>query len=255
MSEAVPANPVAPAGAFLSARWVNLAMINYVIEPALLGPYVPAGTELDDWKGRTFVSMVGFLFEETSVLGMPALFHRNFEEVNLRFYVRRRTPEGWRRGVVFIKEIVPKRLIAWIARAVYNEAYVALPMRHTLQLPGHESEGTFRYEWLSEGMWNSLKVRVAGEPALAAPDSEETFITEHYWGYCRQRDGGTVEYQVEHPRWRVWRGIASRFDCDVGKFYGSEFVQALSGPASSAFVADGSAVIVRRGRRLDSTQA
>lgn len=250
MSQAGSAIPSAPTGAFLRAQWLNLVMLNYEIQPDLLARYVPGGTELDDWNGKTFISMVGFLFQKTSVLGVPALFHRNFEEVNLRFYVRRRTPEGWRRGVVFIKEIVPKRLIAWIARAVYNEAYVALPMRHIEQLSEHESERSFRYEWLSERKWNALEVRVLGEPALAAPDSEETFITEHYWGYCRQRDGSTVEYQVEHPRWRVWCGIASRFECDVGKFYGSEFVQALSGPASSAFVADGSAVIVRRGRRL-----
>jgi uncharacterized protein YqjF (DUF2071 family) len=250
MSQVGPTNSEASAGAFLRARWVNLAMVNYEIEPDLLTRYVPAGTELDNWNGKTFVSMVGFLFEKTSVLGMPALFHRNFEEVNLRFYVRRETPEGWRRGVVFIKEIVPKRLIAWIARTVYNEAYVALPTRRTVQLPGADEVGIFRYEWLSEARWNSLEVQVRGEPALAEQDSEETFISEHYWGYCRQRDGGTVEYQVEHPHWRVWRGIASKFECDVARFYGAEFAKALGSPASSAFVADGSAVIVRKGRRL-----
>jgi uncharacterized protein YqjF (DUF2071 family) len=250
MSQGGPTIPDTPAGAFLRARWVNLAMINYEIEPALLERHVPAGVELDTWNGKTFVSMVGFLFEKTSVLGMPALFHRNFEEVNLRFYVRRNAPEGWRRGVVFIKEIVPKRIIAWVARAVYNEAYVRLPMRHAVELPIAGSQGVFCYEWMNEPRWSSLEVQVQGEPALADLDSEETFITEHYWGYCRQRDGGTVEYQVEHPRWRVWRGIASKLECDVARFYGAEFATALGGAASSAFVADGSAVVVRRGRRL-----
>lgn len=247
MNDAVPE---AQTSAFLRARWTNLVMLNYQIEPGLLARHVPSGTELDDWNGKTFVSMVGFLFQKTSVLGMPALFHRNFEEVNLRFYVRRRTLEGWRRGVVFVKEIVPKRLIAWVARVVYNEAYVALPMRHTVHLPDADAAGTFRYEWLNDQQWSALQVRVVGEPALAAPDSEEAFITEHYWGYCRQRDGGTVEYQVEHPRWRVWRGTEPRFECDVAKFYGAEFSKALSGPISSAFVADGSEVVVRRGRRI-----
>jgi uncharacterized protein YqjF (DUF2071 family) len=250
MSQAGPPILDTPASAFLSARWVSLAMINYEIEPSLLARHVPAGVELDTWNGKTFVSMVGFLFEKTRVLGMPALFHRNFEEVNLRFYVRRKGPEGWRRGVVFIKEIVPTRLIAWIARAVYNEAYVALPMRHSVRMPGPGPDLSFRYEWLSEHKWSTLEVKVAGKPALAGLDSEEAFITEHYWGYCRQRDGGAVEYQVEHPRWHVWRGIESKLECDVARFYGPEFAKALGGAASSAFVADGSAVIVRRGRRL-----
>jgi uncharacterized protein len=238
---------------FLRAHWVHLAMLNYEIEPSLLARHVPAGTELDYWNGKTFVSVVGFLFQETSLLGIPALFHRNFEEVNLRFYVRRHTNEGWRRGVVFIKEIVPKRLVAWIARAVYNEAYVALPMRHTLQLPDPKTSGAFTYEWLIDQEWNSVEVMTdPGEPVLPAEDSEETFITEHYWGYTRQRDGGTIEYQVEHPRWRVWRGQASRLECDAVKLYGAEFCSALSQPASSAFAVEGSAVVVRRGRRLST---
>ncbi len=173
--------PPVPAKPFLRARWVHLAMLNYEIEPDLLAPHVPAGTELDSWNGKTFVSMVGFLFQETSLLGFPALFHRNFEEVNLRFYVRRQTNEGWRRGVVFIKEIVPRRFVALIARTVYNETYVALPMRHTLQLPGPKTGGTFTYEWLTNGMWNSLEVKTdSGQPTLPEVDSEETFITEHY---------------------------------------------------------------------------
>jgi uncharacterized protein len=244
-------SPVAtPAGVFLRAHWLYLVMLNYEIEPALLAHHVPAGTELDAWNGKTFVSMVGFLFRKTSVLGMPALGHRNFEEVNLRFYVRRRTHDGWRRGVVFIREIVPRALIAWIARTLYNEAYIALPMRHKLERPGANTPGCFGYYWLTGRTWNSLETRAAGEPSLPSLDSEEAFITEHYWGYCRQRDGGTIEYQVEHPRWRVWRGQSPRLECDAGNFYGPEFGAALSQAPSSAFVAEGSAVTVRRGLRL-----
>lgn len=34
------------------------------------------------------------------------------ERAQLRFYVRRRVDGEWRRGVMFIKEIVPRRAIA-----------------------------------------------------------------------------------------------------------------------------------------------
>ncbi len=236
---------------FLTARWEALAMLNYEIDPAILEPFVPAGTELDEWEGRYFVSMVGFLFLDTRLFGLPIPFHRNFEEVNLRFYVRRRAEDGWRRGVVFIKELVPRAAIAAVARWVYNERYEALPMRHEVRLPAGQGVGRVSYSWKTGGSWNRLGAEVAGEPELVPEDSEEAFITEHYWGYARQRDGSTVEYQVEHPRWQVWRAESASFDCDVGSLYGPEFRDALSGSPTTAFVADGSGVVVRSGRRLD----
>src|SRR3954468_20670393 len=119
---------------FLAAEWRYLAMLNYQVDPAILHPHLPRGTELDIWNGRHYISLVGFRFLNTRVLGVPIPFHRNFEEVNLRFYVRRKGPEGWRRGVVFIAEIVPRFAIAAVARLFYNENYVALPTRHKLDL-------------------------------------------------------------------------------------------------------------------------
>ncbi len=232
---------------FLTAEWRDLAMLNYEIDPALLAPLVPQGTELDAWNGRTFASVVGFRFLDTRVRGLAIPRHRNFEELNLRFYVRRKALDGWRRGVVFVKEIVPRRAIAWVARTLYNENYFALPMRHRLEAA---SPRRATYEWFHGGRWNALALEFEGSPSLPADDSEETFITEHYWGYARQRDGGTVEYKVEHPRWSVWRAAAATLDCDIASFYGPEFAACLCGTPSSAFLADGSAVTVRRGLRL-----
>ncbi len=237
-------------GQFLTAEWCHLAMLNYEIEPALVRPHVPRGTELDAWNGKALVSMVGFLFLDTRVLGLPIPFHRNFEEVNLRFYVRRRGPEGWRRGVVFLKEIVPRQAIATVARWLYNERYVALPMRHTLSPAHAESAPRVEYAWRHRGRWNRLVAQTTGELQVITPGSEEEFITEHYWGYTAQRDGGCLEYQVEHPPWRVRQVRDSVLDCDAAELYGSEFASVLGGRPSSAFVAEGSAVIVRRGARI-----
>lgn len=230
---------------FLTARWRQLAMINYDVPPSILEPNLPRGVELDSFEGRTLVSMVGFLFEETKVLGVAAPFHQNFEEVNLRFYVRYQSADGWRRGVVFIKELVPKYLIAWVARNVYNENYVSLPMRHLVD-PGRRAQ----YEWEFRGRWNSMEVSTAGEAYDSTPGSEEEFITEHYWGYTAQRDGGTIEYKVEHPKWRVWRAAQGVLDCDVAMLYGEEFTRYLREEPSSAFLAEGSSVTVYEGTTL-----
>ena len=233
---------------FLTAEWRNLAMLNYEVDAAILADRVPGGCELDSWDGRTFVSVVGFQFLETRVRGVAIPFHRDFEEVNLRFYVRRKCDGEWRRGVVFVKEIVPRWATAWVARVVYGEKYVALPMRHVIRREGDHT--TLTYEWRRGGEWEGLSIDFLGTPTVPADDSEECFMTEHYWGHSRQRDRSCVEYQVEHPRWRVWPGSAARLSCNAAALYGPEFVAALSDTPRSAFVAEGSPIIVRRGLRL-----
>ena len=225
-------------------------MLNYEIEPSILTALVPAGCELDAWVGRTFVSIVGFQFLKTSVLGMPIPFHRNFEEVNLRYYVRRKVEGTWRRGVVFVKELVPRPAIAWVARTIYGENYMALPMRHSMVRGAESGLTTLSYQWRPGPAWEGLSVSFAGLPSVPAEDAEESFITEHYWGYARQPDGRTVEYQVEHPRWAVWKASSATLACDVSALYGRRFAGTFSGAPSTAFVADGSAVVVRKGLPL-----
>lgn len=238
-----------PPKQFLTAEWKHLAMLNYEIAPAMLTPYVPAGTELDLWNGRHLVSVVGFRFLGTRVLGIPIPFHRNFEEVNLRFYVRRKADDGWRRGVVFIKEIVPRAAIAFLARMLYNEPYLALPMAHRIETEAGLLNSV-AYSWRFRGRQNRLQLTVRGAAQPLQEGSEAGFITEHYWGYNTQRDGSTLEYRVEHPRWRVWAAESARLDCNVAELYGAQFKDCLSHPPSSAFLAEGSAVTVSRGVRL-----
>jgi hypothetical protein len=154
--------------------------------------------------------------------------------------------------VVFLKEIVPRRAIAWLANALYNEKYVALPMAHE---DGIENDtGAVTYQWKHGGRWCRLGAALGGPPTTPDPDSEESFITEHYYGYVSQRDGSTVEYRVEHPQWPVWQGMKPVFDCDVAALYGEAFASYLAGPPSSCFVARGSEIIVRRGVALPAAQ-
>src|SRR5881394_1261049 len=182
---------------FLTANWRYLAMLNYVVDPALVEPLVPVGTEIDYENGETFVSIVGFLFLDTPVLGLPILLHRDFEEVNLRFYVRRKSADTWRRGLVFVRELVPRRAIALVARAFYGERYFALPMKHRIE------------------------------------HVDAKLSVEHYWGYTCVR-GGCSEYRVEHPRWKIWNAASFEFTGDVASLYGEQFVQTLSATPRSA---------------------
>lgn len=234
-------------GIFLTAEWRHLAMLNYEVEPALLAPLVPFGTELDAWRGRTHVSVVGFLFLDTRVLGLRIPSHTDFEEVNLRFYVRRKAGNEWRRGVVFVKELVPRWAIAFVARTLYGERYVSLPMGHRIELGEHGEPSSVSYTFRHAGREGRLELVAEPGPRPLEPGSEEEFIAEHYWGYAMRRNGSTTEYAVEHPPWRVCPAADARLDADVAAVYGERFVEALSARPSSALLAEGSAVTVRKG--------
>ena len=242
--------------AFLAADWRYLVMLNYVVAPEVLRPLVPAGTLLDMYDGRALASVVGFRFERTRVLGASIPWHRSFDEVNLRFYVRRELPNGEvRRGVTFVRELVPRAAIALVARFAYNEPYLAVPMRSTAPRVPSDSPGRIAYEWRIGGRWQHVAATPVGVPTCPMPGSEAAFVTEHYWGYTRQRNGGTVEYQVTHPLWRTWVAESPSLDVDVRTLYGAAFEPALSEPPISAFVAEGSAVVVYRPRWLGADVA
>jgi hypothetical protein len=234
---------------FLSAEWRDLVMLNYEVSPRLLQPYIPRGTELDSFESKTFVSLVGFRFLNTKLFGiLPIPFHTDFNEVNLRFYVRRHEGGTTKRGVVFIREIVPRRAIALVARLAYGENYVALPMKHKVSV--HGATVTAGYHWQLNGQWCGLHAE-APEPSIQPEEgSLEQFITEHYWGYAAQRDGRCKEYHVVHVPWRVWATTSAGVDGDSNVLYGPEFSRILKGRPDSAFIADGSPVRVLHGARV-----
>lgn len=237
-----------PAQPFLTAQWRHLAMVNYAVDPEVLLPYLPAGTEIDYFEGRTFVSLVGFLFLDTRLRGWSIPWHRNFEELNLRFYVRREVDGEVRRGVVFIKEIVSKVAVSTIARWAYGENYATHAMRH--EVVEESALASARFQWRVRGRWNGIHVHGVGAKRPAAAGSEEQFIIEHYWGYTRQSDRKTLEYQVDHPPWHVWQQCQAEVDCDAASLYGPPLGEALAEPPSSALLADGSPVAVHRPQAL-----
>jgi uncharacterized protein len=225
---------------FLTAEWKNLLMLNYAVEASLLESLVPTGTELDAFEGRTFVSLVGFEFNRTRVLGFAVPFHQNFEEVNLRFYVRR----GLKRGVVFIRELVPRYAVAVIARFAFNENYSCVPMSHRIEA------GKAEYTWSFGSEQCVMSIETEGESFLPAEGSLSQFITEHYWGYTAGRGGDSLEYEVQHPPWRVWNAKQAGFSGNAAGLYGAKIAQILGREPDSAFLAEGSPVTVFRSAKI-----
>lgn len=236
---------------FLKAEWRKLAIANYEIEPSVLEPYIPFGTELDFWDNKCYVSLVGFMFVNTKVLGIKVPFHINFEEVNLRFYVKRFENNEWKRGVVFIKEIVPKAAITFVANTLYKEHYQTLKMKHKWE--DTHAEKHVEYHWKYKNNWQFFKIKADKEESEIPLHSETEFITEHYWGYAKHSDTKTNEYEVTHPKWNQYKVIDYKINVNFGAVYGNSFGFLTELKPNSVMLAEGSEITVESKRTLKKT--
>lgn len=233
---------------FLKAEWRKLLMVNYAVDAKLLEKYVPFGTELDLWNDTCYVSLVGFMFLNTTVKGIRVPFHINFEEVNLRFYVKYQDGDESKRGVVFIKEIVPRRALTFIANTLYGENYETLPMAHHWSM--EKDQQSVSYRWKKQNRWHVFEANAALDSVAIAANSEAEFITEHFWGYTKINSKVTSEYQVEHRRWEHYPIINYKIDVDFEVIYGREFAFLNAAAPVSVFLAEGSEIAVRHGQKI-----
>ena len=232
---------------FLSAEWRKLILANYEVDKDILLKYLPPFTELDDWQGKYYVSLVGFMFVNTRLKGYSIPFHGNFEEVNLRFYVKYNDSGTWKRGVVFVSEIVPKPAITFIANTVYKENYKTLPMKHSWLETNDQLE--VEYAWKT-AEWNTISVITDPQSVPIAVGSEEEFITEHYWGYTKIGTNKTSEYGVEHPRWETYPIRDYKIEVDFEKNYGKDFSFLKDVKPNSIMLAEGSEIYVLKGKKI-----
>lgn len=228
---------------FLTARWEKLLMANYEIDPSLLAKYVPFGTKLDLWEGKSMVSLIGFMFLDTKLKGIKVPFHSNFEEVNLRFYVKKFVMGEWKRGVVFIKEIVPKPAITLIANTIYQEHYQTMPMKHSWEIS--DDNLLIEYAFYNKKQWHSFSITANQNSYKISVGSEEEFITEHYWGYTQLSTSKTSEYEVVHPTWQVYPTLNYSIHVDFEAVYGSDFKLLNQTSPRSVFLAEGSEITVK----------
>lgn len=235
---------------FLSAEWRKLILVNYEVPKDVLVPYLPKGVEFDIYNDKLFVSLVGFIFKNTRVKGFKIPGHINFEEVNLRFYVKRKMPDGtYRRGVVFIKEIVPKRMISVVANLFYGEHYITRKMNHMIQ---RNDRLHVSYSWLHEKKWNRFEVEAKSVSRRLEDDEQAHFITEHFWGYTKRDEYKTAEYEVGHPTWKVYDVLNHHVRVDFGRVYGRDFEFLNQLAPDSVYLAEGSEIFVNDGAILES---
>ena len=217
-------------------------MANYEIDPAILMPYLPKGVELDYYHGKTYVSLVGFLFKNTSLFKVPIPLLGTFEEVNLRFYVVQKEGNQIKRGVLFINETVPNKLVAWVANKLYKEHYSAIPTKYKWTIDEHQKE--IEYQWKVKGVWNNISVVADASKQNMQEGSMEEFIFEHYYGYTKVDADNTLVYKINHPSWEINTVKEYQIHCDFATFYGADFGVLNHTQPHSVLLAEGSAISV-----------
>jgi uncharacterized protein len=237
-------------GLALLAGHVRFAVFTtYEVDRRVLEPLVPAGTELDPWQGRTFISLVAFEMTDSRLCGVPLPFARAYDQINLRFYVRRPLADGSRRpGVVFLRELVPVPALVVGARLLYRERYERQPVSARVRPPDPAGgrPGRAIYRWRRHDQLHRLAVDFAAPLELPAEGTLERFLAERHWSYAAPADGHTREVRFDHPPWRVWQARAARLAPSTAASFGERFERALASEPASAFVAEGSRMRLHR---------
>lgn len=227
---------------FLQANWENLVMANYEVEPAILAPYLPKGVALDLYNGKTYVSLVGFMFKKTSLFGIPIPLFGSFEEINLRFYVQKIEGKKIKKGVVFINETVPFKIVAFLANKLYKEHYISIPTKNTIAVDAYKN---INYAWKMNKKWNSISVTSEINTQKIEPSSIEEFIFERYFGFTKLSPLLTQEYRIQHPKWVTHKILNNSIVCDFGSMYGKSFANLNNQAPCSILMAEGSQVSVQ----------
>lgn len=228
---------------FLKANWENIIMVNYEIDPQLLIPFLPKGVDLDLFNGKCYISLVGFMFKNTKLFNVPIPFFGNFEEINLRFYVKRTEENNIiKRGVVFINETIPYPIVAWVANKLYNEHYTVVPTKHNITKKS--SSQNIEFEWMLNKKWNSIYVESSNESESIKNNSLEKFIYEHYYGYTKINESKTEEYKLQHPSWKTHKVHDYKINCDFEAMYGKAFTVLNNTKPEAVFIAKGSLVAI-----------
>jgi uncharacterized protein YqjF (DUF2071 family) len=231
---------------FLNAHWENLIMANYAIKPELLFPYLPKGVEIDLFEDKCYVSLVGFMFKNTRLFHIPIPFFGTFEEVNLRFYVKRKEGNSIKRGVVFINETVPYKAVAWLANKLYKEHYIAVPTKNEIEISSQFKN--VKYEWFIDNKWNHIAVNAENNCDFMLPGTVEQFIFEHYYGYTKINNQISQEYHLNHPSWKINKVLSYSIDCNFESMYGIDFAFLNHQEPDTILIAEGSDVSVEWNR-------
>ena len=231
-----------------AAEWREIVVINFEIDPKLLRNFIPPKTELDFFNETSFVTLMARACKNVKPYGWPIVFAKSIDQILLRFYVKRKVGDTWRRGVCLIRDYLPKRKASFFLNWMFKHSFTQVPIKRTssnfesglpTQLP------TVEYQWTTGDYVNHIKVNARSQMRQQEQETKESFVLDHHYGYT-VKEGKTYEYYVEYSPWAMWDAQSGSFDCDTENVFGRPFVRALKQRPASVFLARGSDVIIYR---------
>ena len=106
-----------------------------------------------------------------------------------------------KRGVVFISEVVPHKIVSFLANKLYKEHYSTAKMASSILVENEIKQ--IKYTWQSQSQMYSIDTSFFDKQDDIEPNSLEEFIYEHYYGFTKVSARETWEYKVNHPRWQT----------------------------------------------------
>ena len=222
----------------LTAYWTNLLAATFEADETLLNKFLPRGTELNTWHGKYLISIVAFMFSKPAILNISAPFYRSFEEINLRFYVRYKENDQWKKGVVFIKEIAPARIIGLTAGWLYQENFIYLPLKHKFY--ANNKCQYISYSCKVKNQWGHLNMVCSSKDNEPGSERVQTFVRDHYWGYTKKSNNNTAEFLIEHRLWKIYQATDYDLNLNIGEIYGKDFTDLFLQKPISVILMDGS---------------
>lgn len=224
--------------------------MNYIISPEILENYLPAYTIIDYFKGNCFTSLVGFPFRNVEIAGMKIPFYTDFEEINLRFYVKRFDGTTWRKGTVFISEIANKSALKFLANSFLHEKYQTLETRQEIKENSELIET--KYSWRTWMNWQFLNLISEKPSESVAEGTEAHFIMDRSSGYQKYDTATTNEYGISHPKWNIYPIRSFDINVDFEESFDSNFPVLNETLPHSVILARGSSVAVKQINKITS---
>jgi uncharacterized protein len=174
-------------------RWTDLAFLHWPVDPDVVAPYLPRGTEPDVIDGVTYVGLIPFHMRGAGAgRGHPTEYLGDFLETNVRLYSVDATD---RHGVVFRSLEASRLATVLAARWGYRLPYVWSRMR--VERYGDVWTWSSVRRWPHRGLRTQIAIRVG---AVVAPTPLDIWLTAR-WGLHHRVAGRTIWTPNEHEAW------------------------------------------------------
>lgn len=181
---------------FTLQSWRDVVFLHWRVDPDVVAPLLPPGTEPDLVDGTTWIGVVGLRMTDLRVGPVP---YPSFLELNIRLYS---CGTSGQRAVVFRAMEASEPVFAAASRSSTRLPYTWAAMRFT-----HAGRriGFATRRRLPRPSGTGLRFEVEYDAAPHEPSATEAALTAR-WSLHQRWYGPTLRWPVTHPAWPLHRG-------------------------------------------------